>query len=143
MAPLRRPLPPPPPRGPVVDAAGNMGLAWLLLMNRLVQDAGWLDRWLVPVADLASMPTTLGLDDVGVLVAVPGYDHVVRWDGAAWQFAPGDHDFGMLAQFFSPPPPGAWALCDGTATTVLGVGGPTLLEVATGLPFSPGSYLRR
>lgn len=141
--PTRRPLPPPPPRGPVVDAAGNMGPAWLLLMNRLQQNAGLIDRWLFAVEDLASMPTTLGPEDVGVLVSVPVFNHVVRWNGAGWDFAPGDPGNGFVATFLFGPTQAGWVPCDGSTVQVLVVGGgATLLTFPVVLPTVANQWFR-
>lgn len=79
----------------------------------------------------------LGAGDDGYLARVTdGFNHVVRWDGSAWQWGPGDAGNGYKYEFFaSTPSSDMWALCDGSGTTYLtGIGTGTLAASAFTTP---------
>ncbi len=67
---------------------------------------------------LASIPTTLGVDDEGYLFGATDYLHEWRWDGAAWHFAPGDPGSGYIVAGVDVPLGGLWAACTGAGVTV-------------------------
>jgi hypothetical protein len=73
-------------------------------------------------AAFADVPTDLGTDDEGFLLQITDYGHRVRWDGAAWEFAPGDQGNGYFQDFAVAPTVPGWALCNGIATTYLTMG---------------------
>lgn len=72
--------------------------------------------------NLAGLPT-LNADDTGYLYDVADYDHLLRWEGAAWNW--GDHDrSGRIESFLvDPDPTTGWALCNGGATDKLNYDG--------------------
>ena len=80
---------------------------------------------------LAAQPT-LGTADAGTFCFVTDYAHLVYWDGTAFQWGDGDQPY-RLADFTVAPATG-WAVCDGTATTVLVVGAATLTTAALTTP---------
>ena len=90
---------------------------------------------------LASQPS-LGAGDTGYVMFVTDYAHLVYWDGAAWQWMDGDRP-GRFDDFAAAPGTG-WALCDGSATTFLVVGGATLTTSAFTTPDRVGTpnYLK-
>lgn len=57
----------------------------------------------------------------GVQVWVPGnFQHLMRFDGSAWQFAPGDQGSGYYVDGFSDPPaPLGWAPANGATVSYL------------------------
>lgn len=65
---------------------------------------------------LANKPTDLGANDVGFLFHATDYNHIWRWYGSGWQYAPGDRVSGEIAWFTENPGVG-WALCDGSNVT--------------------------
>lgn len=67
-------------------------------------------------------PTDLGVHDAGFLFACTDFGHILRWNGAAWTFLPGDSGNGYFADFAISPDASLWAPCDGTATTYLTLG---------------------
>ena len=73
---------------------------------------------------LADIPSSLSATvDVGFLYYVTDFHHLIEWNGAAWQFGPGDTGNGYFADFAVAPTPAAgWKLCNGTATTYLVMG---------------------
>jgi hypothetical protein len=90
------------------------------------------------VAAFSGVPTDLGVDDEGFLLQITDYGHRVRWDGAAWEFAPGDQGNGYFQDFAVAPTVPGWALCNGIATTYLTMGA-TIAETAITPPNLSGS----
>lgn len=84
---------------------------------------------------LAEAPLGLSADDNGLLYFVTDYHQLVRWDGSAavWKFAPG-HGNGYFRDFGITPQEVGWALCDGSGTTYLVVGGATLTTASFTTP---------
>jgi hypothetical protein len=97
----------------------------------------------IAAGTLAQQPTGLTAAHAGLLYMVTApYNHVCRWDGAAWQFAPGDCGNGYFThRVFAPQEPG-WALCNGVATDYLTVGGATITATAFTPPSLAGAYLK-
>lgn len=85
---------------------------------------------------LAAQPS-LGSGDVGYVGFVTDYAHMVYWDGAKWEWLDGDQP-GRFGDFLQAPSVG-WALCDGSATTLLAVGGATLTTVSVTTPNRAGT----
>jgi hypothetical protein len=119
--------------GMMVDTFGNMP-------NRALVDRGFLfaasDRgyqvwrngvsaWVLlegsggPAAGtIANITTGLTADDVGYLYNATDYNRVYRWNGSAWEDAPGAESRGKIVHFIGAPDPIAgWALCDGAGAT--------------------------
>lgn len=89
---------------------------------------------------LAAQPV-LGASDAGYVYFVTDYLHLVYWDGAAWQWLDGDVP-GRFSHFYTDPGAG-YQLCDGTATTLLQVGGATLTTAALTTPdLTVAAYLK-
>jgi hypothetical protein len=78
-----------------------------------VYDSGTMQGTLSP--DLK--PTGLGTDDTGFLFWSTDYEHLYRWTGAAWDYAPGDQGSGFIQLDTAAPTTGVWALADGSGTT--------------------------
>ena len=64
-----------------------------------------------------SLPTDLGANDHGFLALVSDYAHTLRWDGAGWAFANGEHS--GYTQTFLIAPGAGWHACDGTNVVAL------------------------
>jgi hypothetical protein len=84
-----------------------------------------------------ALPSDLSTHDSGLLVWVVDYNHLIRWSGAAWEWAPGEVGSGFIRDFLATPGP-EWVLCDGSATDYLVVT-PTPAAVAITLPNDPGT----
>ncbi len=86
------------------------------------------------------------VDDDGMLVFVSDYGRLVRYNASlgVWEDAPGALPGGMIQAFAVAPTGTGWALCDGSATTRLVVGGAALATAAFTTPNLAGSpaYLK-
>jgi hypothetical protein len=74
---------------------------------------------------LANIPTDLGSNDVGFLLDVSDYAHILRWDGAAWGWGPGETGSGYVQSFAVDPTGSGWQLCNGTTVAYLKADGTT------------------
>lgn len=90
---------------------------------------------------VAEQPTNLTTSDDGLLFFVSDFGHMVRWNGSLsrWEFAPGDLGNGFQRNYLITPQEVGWALCDGSLTSYLVVGGPTLGSNNITLPNLIGS----
>lgn len=70
----------------------------------------------VEQADLAALLRKLikAQFQPGVQVFVPVYNHMMRFTGSGWSFAPGDIGSDFVVTFLSPPTADGWQVCDGT-----------------------------
>jgi hypothetical protein len=93
---------------------------------------------------IAQQPTGLGPAQAGLLFQVLApYFHTCRWNGTAWEFAPGDCGNGYLTERVVAPQAGeGLALCNGAATDYLKVGGTSLTVQAFTTPNVVGAYLK-
>jgi hypothetical protein len=93
---------------------------------------------------IAQQPTGLGPAHAGLLFQVLApYFHTCRWNGTAWEFAPGDCGNGYLTERVVAPQAGeGLALCNGAATDYLKVGGTSLTVQAFTTPNAVGAYLK-
>jgi hypothetical protein len=107
----------------------SLGPLWLSIVSI---DSGWVIggtsdtgtlyvHWTVGGGS-SSIPTDLGLNDVGFLLFVADYNHLLRWNGMAWEFAPGDNGNGYVVQAAALPAPYGWVLSSGAQTTKLTLG---------------------
>jgi hypothetical protein len=80
------------------------------------------------VAQLNALALTLG--DAGYVAEATDTEHLVTWDGAAWRPLDGDQA-GRIEHFASAPSGPSWALCDGSATTILQFGATLTLAAFT------------
>lgn len=85
---------------------------------------------------LGSQPS-LGPGDVGYVMFVTDFAHLVYWDGAAWQWLDGDRPYRF--DDFGADPGVGWGLCDGTTYDVLVVGGVSLTTASLTTPDLAGS----
>lgn len=91
----------------------------------------------------ANAPTSLGASDAGLLFYCTDYNHVLRWTGSVWSFAPGDPGNHFFAVRPGPPQELGWVEATGAATDYLTVGGATLSVTAFTPPnVSAGYYLK-
>lgn len=93
------------------------------------------------VFTVATQPT-LGLNDVGYIGLESQFGHLLRWTGAAWEFAPGDGGNGFLLGFPVAPQAVGYGLCDGSVYSYLVVGA-TLTTANYTTPTSADVYFRR
>lgn len=74
-------------------------------------------------ADLARFTAKLQQNKTqpGVQIWITDFGHVLRWDGAAWDFAPGTErsNWYALFQATGDPPGTGWHLADGATVTYL------------------------
>jgi hypothetical protein len=85
----------------------------------------------------------LGAADDGYIAWESTYGHALRWNGAAWSFAPGDCGNGFwVPRAFAPQEVG-WQLMDGTVTDYLSVGTATLTAAPFTTPnVTSGTFLK-
>ena len=88
----------------------------------------------------AALPT-LGAGDAGYMAWVTDYQHLLFWNGTAWQWGPGENGSGYI-QFFAVAPAfgTGWALVDGSAITYLTSTGTT--DTVTPGSMIDGRYVR-
>ena len=65
------------------------------------------------------LPTDLSYHDYGLLVWMFEYGHLLRWNGAKWEWGPGEIGSGSIQDFAVAPTGPGWQLCDGTVTDYL------------------------
>lgn len=94
-------------------------------------------------ADLTAFAVKLGTEDAGLQLWVTGFDHLLRWSGTGWAWAPGDPESGFYVEFETGAEPTAahWQLADGTAAITFLKSDGTIgtVTVAT----AAGFYFRR
>ena len=73
---------------------------------------------------LADIPT-LTTDDENYLYEVTDYGHVLRWNGSAWLWGPGDLGSGFYQLFETTPTAQGWQICDGSTVARLNADGTT------------------
>lgn len=78
-------------------------------------------------SQLSALAATLGTNDVGYLVWVTDFGHLLRWTGSAWEFGPGEIGGRYIQGFVGTPggPGTYWQICDGTASSFLNADGTT------------------
>lgn len=92
-------------------------------------------------ANLAKYGIKLGRLSSGVQVWVPEFNHMLRWTGTSWSFAPGDNGSAYTVGIVDDPPTGdGWVVCDGSTVTFLNADGTTGSKV---LPVDAARYFRR
>lgn len=96
----------------------------------------------VTQAQIAGMG--LNSSNVGFLIWVTTpYNHILRWNGTVWDFAPGTERSNWYAEFDAAGPLPAmgsgWAQCDGSTVNALAPDG-TIASVT--LPTTAGLYFR-
>ncbi len=74
---------------------------------------------------IAAFTANLGANDAGARINVTDFAHMLRWTGAALEFAPGDEGSGYISFFPITPPGSSWGLCDGTTYSYLIADGTT------------------
>jgi hypothetical protein len=79
----------------------------------------------VAQAAIAAFTADLTTTDVGALINVTDFTHMLRWSGSALGFAAGDTGSGYIAGFAVAPNGGTWGLCDGTTYSYLLADGTT------------------
>lgn len=88
---------------------------------------------------IANITTGLVTADAGYLFYATDYDRVYRWDGAAWEDAPGQPARFAICWFDTTPDTAGWEMCDGAAvtrsTTSGGTTGYTVPDLTTNTTF--------
>lgn len=81
----------------------------------------WLYETGIYINTLANIPT-LASNDANFLLWISDYSHLMRWDGAAWNWGPADQGSGYY-QLYESAPSGfganAWQLCNGSTVARL------------------------
>lgn len=92
-------------------------------------------------ANLSTLAGTLGPANAGQLVYVTDYNHLLRWDGAGFQWGPGENGSGYISAFLNDPSPTTgWQLCNGSNTTKLNFDG--TVTAVTVPDYTTASYLK-
>lgn len=95
------------------------------------------------VNTFANQPSGLGASDAGLLFYCTDYNHVLRWSGSVWGFAPGDPGNHFYSVRPGPPQEVGWVEATGAATDYLTVGGAALTLTAFVPPnVAAGYYLK-
>lgn len=68
---------------------------------------------------LADIPAAVGLQDTGLLYFAADYEHSYQFDGADWDYAPGDpgSNYLVAGSLGDAPDGGKWGLCNGSSYT--------------------------
>ena len=70
--------------------------------------------------DLAKFSAKLGTKQTGFEIWIPApFEHLLRWSGTGWAFAPGDGSGYYVDGFADPPASDGWHAADGTDVTYL------------------------
>lgn len=95
----------------------------------------------VTQSDLVKTQENLTRSNVGLLVWVTDFNHVLRWSGSDWAFAASDSGSGYYVDFdpATPPTEIGWALCDGSTVDCLQADG-SIISVT--LPVTANRYFR-
>lgn len=131
------------PPGPTPPDPTTFSFQWYQSLDRIQEFLAVIRNWpqQVQQGDLATFSKRLTNKSAGVQIWVPApYNHILRWDGSAWTFGPGDGGSGFLANFLTPPTADGWAACDGSTVDFLLTDG-TLGTQA--LPTTADLYFRR
>lgn len=129
----------PPPQTPVVDGRGLVMQVWQSFFAYLARST--------PGAITVATQPALAASDAGRAAYVSDTKHFVVWNGTAWEFT-GDAA-GRYEDFASAPDLSAYALCDGSGTTLLTVGATLTLaafvtpNLAGDPAFAGTAYIRR
>jgi hypothetical protein len=119
-----------------VFSESDTGLLYMSISGKWTWFAG------IQQGTLASLPTDLTTSDSGLLYFVTDYAHVLQWNGAGWQWAPGELGSDFIVAFVSGPNPAAgWQVCDGSVNVAKLNPDGTLTAVT--VPNTPGSYYRQ
>jgi hypothetical protein len=70
-------------------------------------------------SNLATLAATLGPSNVGLLVWVTDYNHVLEWTGTAYQWGPNDSESAFFRWFAVAPTGNGWHACDGSFVNYL------------------------
>lgn len=87
---------------------------WYQFQAGIVSAGSWV--WIAGTFSCvqANLPTDLSTNDVGFLVSVTDYNHVLAWSGSAWTAGFGWDTPGYIRGFqVDPSPTTGWKLCDG------------------------------
>lgn len=76
-------------------------------------------------ANLAKLTASLGNADMGLLVDVTDFGHILRWTGSAWTWGPGEGGSGFFVGFAVAPTGSGWHVCDGSVVSYLKADGTT------------------
>lgn len=107
---------------PIEDGSGIVSRTWLGFFQALLGLAA------PSIFTIDTVPPK-GASDAGYQCYLSDYGHLIRWDGSAWHFAPGDVGNGFLLKFAVTPQEPYWGQCDGSTYAYLIVGGAALSTV--------------
>lgn len=131
-----------PGQSPIATALGIVDDTWRRFFELLASTvtAQGVTLAAVPGVNRFTIATqpTLGVSDEGYLGFEADTRHMVRWTGAAWEFAPGDVGNKFFRDFAGTPQESGWALCDGSSVDYLTLGA-TLTVTSITLPNLTGS----
>lgn len=118
---------------PLTDQTGKIRIGfWATFFQTLVSAIQTLNTSINQVISqgsshftIATQPT-LGAADANFVGFLDDFNHFVLWTGTVWKFAPGDGGNGFFSARPLAPQEGGWALCDGSVTSYVVVGGASL-----------------
>ena len=124
---------------PFLDSNGKISQPWVKYLQNATQQIN------APLGSdvetlQANLPANLTANAAGYLAYVTDYAHLLLWNGAGWQWGPGENGSGYVANFLEGAGPGVgWHACDGSQQNVLQSDG-TLKLVTLPLMGAGGSF---
>jgi hypothetical protein len=120
--------------------------------NLIAQLNGFVATQVAPTPSLSSLGITIGTlanqptapVQQGTLYYVTDYSHLMLFVGSSWQFAPGDNQSAYFQDFAVAPSGTGWHPCDGTVTSYVTAGQPTIISTPFTTPnlASTAAYLK-
>ena len=114
----------------IVDESRTLTDGWWLTFDGIIKwlkgTQGAVRMVASPQAGLPALAGTLTVNDTGLRVEVTDYAHILRWNGAGWEWAPeDDHRAGEIA-YFDVAPGSGWKAIDGKGDdgSAIGAGHP-------------------
>ena len=118
-----------------VSAAGTIAEAWFSESQIVAMVAS-------TQAKLTALAATLGQAQIGLLVNVTDYGHVLQWTGSGWVWGPGEPGSGALVSFAIAPTGTGWHACDGSIVSYLKADG-TLGSVLLPNTVATAAYVKQ
>lgn len=127
-------------------SGGASGIApawykWLLqVFNTLIAQIDAITGLTIVDSSQANLPVIEPTLTAGQIVYISDYNHVLRWDGAAFHWGLGDDGSGYIEAFLVDPTGVGWHLCNGATVSYLKEDG--TLGVVTLPDYSTPAYLK-
>lgn len=139
-------LNPPPMRDQLVNKNEQSGISrtwylWFLaLYNALIAQVQAITGLTITASTQANLTTLSASLQPNSLVFVTDYNHLLEWNGAAYNWGPGESGSGYISPFLSAPGATGWHLCNGA--TVNRLNGDGTITAVTLPNYATASYLK-